>query len=48
VIDAAGYVTERIGGHGAVRETVDMLLKAQDKLNRIISEIASYTVKEEE
>ena len=47
-LNIASYVTERIGGHGAVRETVDMLLKAQGKLNRIISEIASYTIKEEE
>lgn len=48
VINAATYVTERIGGHGVVRETVDMLLKAQGSLNRIINEIASYTVKEKD
>ncbi|MCH8927811.1 MAG: HAD hydrolase family protein [Candidatus Marinimicrobia bacterium] len=47
VTDAADYVTERKGGHGAVRETTDLLLKAQGKLNRVISEIASYTVEEE-
>ncbi len=44
---AASYVTKRIGGHGAVRETVDMLLTAQGKLNRVISEIALYTISEE-
>jgi len=29
--EAAHYVTERYGGRGAVREVVDMLLKAQNK-----------------
>jgi len=28
---AAHFVTERTGGHGAVREVTDLVLKAQDK-----------------
>ena len=47
VNNIANYVTERKGGHGAVRETVELLLKAQGKFDRVISEIASYTVQEE-
>ncbi|MBL4591140.1 MAG: HAD hydrolase family protein [Phycisphaerales bacterium] len=30
VLDAAGYVTERIGGHGAVRQAIAMILVAKD------------------
>ena len=48
VKNAASYVTERIGGHGAVRETVDMLLNAQGNLNEVIREIASYNVEGKE
>jgi 3-deoxy-D-manno-octulosonate 8-phosphate phosphatase (KDO 8-P phosphatase) len=31
VIVAADYVTEKSGGHGAVREVIEMILKAQDR-----------------
>ena len=47
VNNSAKYVTERKAGHGAVRETVEMLLEAQGKLNQVISDIASYTVNEQ-
>jgi 3-deoxy-D-manno-octulosonate 8-phosphate phosphatase (KDO 8-P phosphatase) len=30
------YVTRRLGGHGAVREVVDLILKAQGKWDTII------------
>ena len=32
------YVTQRLGGRGAVREVVDMILKSQEKLDPLISE----------
>jgi 3-deoxy-D-manno-octulosonate 8-phosphate phosphatase (KDO 8-P phosphatase) len=34
----AHYVTRHTGGHGAVREVVTMILKAQGKWNQIVSE----------
>ena len=34
----ADYVTEREGGHGAVREVIDMILKAQDRWTAVIKE----------
>lgn len=33
----AHYVTEREGGHGAVREVVDMILKAQGKWEKLVA-----------
>ena len=38
---AADYVTKSPGGNGAVRETVEWILKAQNKWNRVISEYAA-------
>ncbi len=38
---AAHYVTKADGGRGAVREVVEMILKAQNKWKRIVSEYAS-------
>ena len=35
---AADYVTRAGGGHGAVREVVELILKAQDKWMRIVAE----------
>lgn len=35
---AADYVTRARGGHGAVREVVELLLKAQERWQRVISE----------
>ena len=35
VREVAHYVTERSGGHGAVREVIDLLLKAQGKWNEV-------------
>ena len=34
---AAHYVTQAAGGHGAVRETVEMILKAQGKWDSLIA-----------
>lgn len=37
---AADYVTRAGGGHGAVREVAELILKAQDKWARIVAEYA--------
>ncbi|MDR2240547.1 MAG: phenylphosphate carboxylase subunit delta [Zoogloeaceae bacterium] len=39
VKDAAGYITMACGGHGAVREVAEMILKAQGKWDKILSKI---------
>ena len=36
----AAYVTKARGGYGAVREVAEMILKAQDKLDKILSKIS--------
>lgn len=41
VKDAAHYITQKPGGKGAVRETVEMILKAQGKWGPLISEYLS-------
>jgi 3-deoxy-D-manno-octulosonate 8-phosphate phosphatase (KDO 8-P phosphatase) len=38
VLQAAHYVTEHPGGHGAVRDAVEFILKAQGKLDQVIDE----------
>jgi 3-deoxy-D-manno-octulosonate 8-phosphate phosphatase (KDO 8-P phosphatase) len=38
---AADYVTRAPGGHGAIREVVEMILKAQDKWKLVVSEYAN-------
>lgn len=38
---AADYVTRASGGHGAVREVVELILKAQNKWARIVAECAA-------
>ena len=35
---ASDYVTRAVGGHGAVREVVELILKAQNKWRRIVTE----------
>jgi 3-deoxy-D-manno-octulosonate 8-phosphate phosphatase (KDO 8-P phosphatase) len=37
---AAHYVTKADGGHGAIREIVELILKAQGKWRRVVSEYA--------
>ncbi len=37
---AADYVTRAHGGHGAVRETVELILKAQGKWKQVVAEYA--------
>jgi len=37
---AADYVTQASGGHGAVREVAELILKAQNKWARIVAEYA--------
>ena len=39
--ELADYVTSAEGGHGAVRETVRLILEAQDKWKRVISECSA-------
>ena len=38
---AADYVTKAPGGHGAVREVVELILKTQDKWKQVLAEYAS-------
>jgi 3-deoxy-D-manno-octulosonate 8-phosphate phosphatase (KDO 8-P phosphatase) len=38
--DYAHYVTKATGGHGAIRETVELILKAQKKWDRVIADYA--------
>jgi 3-deoxy-D-manno-octulosonate 8-phosphate phosphatase (KDO 8-P phosphatase) len=38
---AADYVTKAPGGNGAIREIVEMILKAQQKWKRVVSEYAN-------
>jgi 3-deoxy-D-manno-octulosonate 8-phosphate phosphatase (KDO 8-P phosphatase) len=38
---AADYVTKAGGGNGAIREIVEMILKAQNKWKRVVSEYAN-------
>lgn len=38
---AADYITRACGGHGAVREVVELVLKAQNKWERIVAEQAA-------
>lgn len=40
-LDLAHYVTKKEGGHGAVREVVEMILKAQNKWSPIIDELSA-------
>lgn len=37
---AADYVTKAAGGHGAVREAVELILKAQNKWKHVVAEYA--------
>ncbi|HWC58231.1 MAG TPA: HAD hydrolase family protein [Verrucomicrobiae bacterium] len=37
----ADYITKAAGGHGAIREIVEMILKAQNKWKRVIAEYAN-------
>jgi 3-deoxy-D-manno-octulosonate 8-phosphate phosphatase (KDO 8-P phosphatase) len=39
--ELADYVTRAEGGHGAVRETVRLILEAQDKWARVVSELSA-------
>ncbi|MBW7860787.1 MAG: phenylphosphate carboxylase subunit delta [Rhodocyclaceae bacterium] len=39
VKEAAAYVTTARGGHGAVREVAEMILKAQDKWSAVLAKI---------
>ncbi|HEY2082879.1 MAG TPA: HAD hydrolase family protein, partial [Verrucomicrobiae bacterium] len=38
---AADYVTKAHGGNGAIREIVEMILKAQNKWKLVVSEYAN-------
>jgi len=41
--DIAHYVTQTCGGNGAAREVVELILKAQDRWERVVREYASLT-----
>jgi len=38
---AADYITQAGGGHGAVREVAELILKAQDKWDRVVADYAA-------
>jgi 3-deoxy-D-manno-octulosonate 8-phosphate phosphatase (KDO 8-P phosphatase) len=37
---AAHYITKARGGHGAIREVIDLILKAQNKWKQVVAEYA--------
>jgi 3-deoxy-D-manno-octulosonate 8-phosphate phosphatase (KDO 8-P phosphatase) len=37
----AHYVTDAPGGHGGVREVVELILKAQDRWDKIVAEASA-------
>ena len=37
--EAAAYITKARGGHGAVREVAELILKTQGKWDKILSKI---------
>jgi len=39
VREAAAYITKARGGHGAVREVAELILKTQGKWDKILSKI---------
>ena len=41
--DLADYVTERHGGEGAVREVIELILKAQNKWEDVVNNFENYT-----
>ncbi|MBI4435911.1 MAG: HAD hydrolase family protein [Candidatus Omnitrophica bacterium] len=38
----SGYVTQRKGGRGAVREVVDLILKSQEKYDALVAEYTNH------
>jgi 3-deoxy-D-manno-octulosonate 8-phosphate phosphatase KdsC-like HAD superfamily phosphatase len=37
--DEADYVTERLGGSGAVRETIEMIMRSQGRWDSLVKEV---------
>jgi len=46
VKEAANYVTQSLGGHGAVREVIEILLNAQDKFTMALDKLSKHTYKD--
>jgi len=42
----AAYVTKASGGHGAIREAIELILKAQDKFNLAVERVTRATYKD--
>jgi 3-deoxy-D-manno-octulosonate 8-phosphate phosphatase (KDO 8-P phosphatase) len=42
----AAYVTKAAGGHGAIREAIELILKAQDKFNLAVERVTKVTYKD--
>jgi len=42
VKDICDYVTENHGGHGAIRETIELILKGQGKWQNVLGQIKSH------
>ncbi|HCK98648.1 MAG TPA: hypothetical protein DHW42_00885 [Candidatus Marinimicrobia bacterium] len=42
----AAYVTKASGGHGAIREAIELILKAQDKFNLAVERVTKVTYKD--
>ncbi|MCD6441155.1 MAG: HAD hydrolase family protein, partial [Candidatus Marinimicrobia bacterium] len=42
----AAYVTKAAGGHGAIREAIELILKAQDKFNLAVERVTKATYKD--
>ena len=40
--DAAHYITRLVGGAGAVREVVEVILKAQDRWDELVGQVTSH------
>ena len=45
VKEKADYVTSLKGGHGALREVIDLVLTAQDKLDEIVNKFSRESEK---
>jgi len=46
VKEAADYVTKSLGGHGAVREVIELLLNAQNKFMMALDKLSKHTYKD--
>ena len=40
--DAAHYITRLVGGAGAVREVIELILKAQNRWDELVAQVTSH------